>query len=290
MRTRFLQKMTSYEVEAYLDRNDIIFVPLGVVENHGDFPMDVETVTPTAFAKVMADQVDGLILGESNYLFCGANCVSRGTVKMTIETGYRYVKEICYSLINQGFRRIIMISFHGPAYLTGGAVARDIFDETKVPVAYVDLMNVLKEAGANGYKMPEGSSINDFFYGGYAILNKKDELLIDPNGEQEGPGNSGLEQSEEMAFFSSAQKLASQSMGFYFAKPQDHGGRIGSCISTEERDNRCARGEKMIRDVIANVDMPRFVKEQRELDIWTNTVIKERYGNHLPKNKFSEWK
>lgn len=68
-----------------------------------------------------------------------------------------------------------MISFHGPAYLTGGAVARDIFDETKVPVAYVDLMNVLKEAGANGYKMPEGSSINDFFYGGYAILNKKDE-------------------------------------------------------------------------------------------------------------------
>ena len=37
MRTRFLQKMTSYEVEAYLDRNDIIFVPLGVVENHGDF-------------------------------------------------------------------------------------------------------------------------------------------------------------------------------------------------------------------------------------------------------------
>ena len=100
MRTRFLQKMTSYEVEDYLKRNDIIFVPLGVVENHGNFPMDVETVTPSAFAQVMAEQVDGLIVGELNYLFCGANCVSRGTVKMTIEIGYSYVKELCLSLIH----------------------------------------------------------------------------------------------------------------------------------------------------------------------------------------------
>ena len=289
MRTRFLQKMTSYEVEDYLKRNDIIFVPLGVVENHGNFPMDVETVTPSAFAQVMAEQVDGLIVGELNYLFCGANCVSRGTVKMTIEIGYSYVKELCYSLINQGFRRIIMVSFHGPAYLTGGAVSRDIFDETKVPVAYIDLINLLKEAEANGYKLPEGSSMNDFFYGGYEILNKKNELLIDPNGERESPGHTGMEQSAEMGFFSYAQKLANQSLGFYFAKPQDHGSRIGSCASIEERDIRCARGGDIIKDIVAHVDMPRFVKEQRELDIWTNTVIKERYGDHLPKNKFSQW-
>lgn len=281
--------MTSYEVENYLKRNDIIFVPLGVVENHGDFPMDVETVTPSAFAKIMAEQVDGLILGELNYLFCGANCVSKGTVKMTIETGYRYIKELCYSLINQGFRRIIMISFHGPAYLTGGTVARDIFDETKVPVAYIDLINILKEASANGYKSPEGSSMNDFFYGGYEILNKKDELIIDPQGERETPGYIGMEPGEEMNFFSYAQRLANQSMGFYFAKPEDHGGHIGSCASIEERDARCARGADMIRDVVAHVDMPRFVKEQRELDNWTNTVIRERYGEHLPKNKFSQW-
>ena len=50
MRTRFLPKMTHDEVEEYLKRNDIIYVPFGTVEVHGTFPMDVENTTPEAFA------------------------------------------------------------------------------------------------------------------------------------------------------------------------------------------------------------------------------------------------
>lgn len=35
MRTRFLSKLTNGEVEEYLQRNDLIFVPVGVTETHG---------------------------------------------------------------------------------------------------------------------------------------------------------------------------------------------------------------------------------------------------------------
>ena len=64
MRTRFLPKMTHDEVEEYLKRNDIIYVPFGTVEVHGTFPMDVENTTPEAFAKLMAEETDGLVLGS----------------------------------------------------------------------------------------------------------------------------------------------------------------------------------------------------------------------------------
>ena len=37
MRTRILPRMLNDEVEEYLSRNDIIIVPVGTVEMHGDF-------------------------------------------------------------------------------------------------------------------------------------------------------------------------------------------------------------------------------------------------------------
>ncbi|PAE44680.1 creatininase family protein [Bacillus sp. 7884-1] len=51
MCTRFLSKMTNGEVEEYLDRNDIIYVPVGVTETHGALPLDAETVLAEAIAK-----------------------------------------------------------------------------------------------------------------------------------------------------------------------------------------------------------------------------------------------
>lgn len=37
MRTRIIPKMLNDEVEEYLTRNDIVIVPVGTVEMHGDF-------------------------------------------------------------------------------------------------------------------------------------------------------------------------------------------------------------------------------------------------------------
>ena len=80
MRTRFLPKMTHDEVCEYVKRNDIIYVPFGTVEVHGTFPLDVETTTPEAFALLMAEETDGLVLGNLPYFFCGASPISPGTI------------------------------------------------------------------------------------------------------------------------------------------------------------------------------------------------------------------
>ena len=106
MRTRFLPKMTHDEVCEYVKRNDIIYVPFGTVEVHGTFPLDVETTTPEAFALLMAEETDGLVLGNLPYFFCGASPIRPpGTIQMSVEQGLAYLKAIAHSLLNQGFRR-----------------------------------------------------------------------------------------------------------------------------------------------------------------------------------------
>lgn len=173
MRTRFLPKMTHDEVTAYQKKNDIIFIPFGTVEIHGTFPLDVEQTTAEAFALCMAEKVDGLVLGQLPYFFPGASPIGPGTVQMSVESGIRYLKEISHSLLNQGFRRQIYVSCHGPAFLTAGAVVVDFFDETKVPIAYIDVVEAIKYASSKGVAF---KGYDDIFYGAYEILGKKMNL------------------------------------------------------------------------------------------------------------------
>ena len=69
LRTRILPKMLNSEVEAYLEHNDIIIVPVGTVEMHGGFPLDSETVISEAYALKMAEACDGLALTGLPYFY-----------------------------------------------------------------------------------------------------------------------------------------------------------------------------------------------------------------------------
>ena len=87
LRTRILPKMLNSEVEAYLEHNDIIIVPVGTVEMHGGFPLDSETVISEAYALKMAEACDGLALTGLPYFYAGATASGRGTVRLSF--GYR---------------------------------------------------------------------------------------------------------------------------------------------------------------------------------------------------------
>lgn len=283
MRTRFLNKMTHDEVVEYRKRNDIIYVPFGTIEVHGTFPMDVETVTPEAFASLMAEETDGLVLGNLPYFFCGASPMSPGTIQMSVEDGLHYLKAIAHSLLNQGFRRQVYLSLHGPAFLTGGVLAVDFFDETKCPIGYVDLINGCQYAQEKGVRI---DSYDDLFCGAYEILNKKDELIVDPtiDAAPKTSSKSYVDQTDVFRRFAHP----SGSVGFYFARPEDHAGMTGASKTVQERDERCARGAEAIRDIVKAMDMPAYVKALRELDEQHQQIIIPRYADILPRNRFPQ--
>ena len=124
MRTRILPKMLNCEVEEYLKDRDIIIVPTGTVEMHGGMPLDSETVISEAFALKMAEQADALVLTGLPYFYAGATASGRGTVQVSVRQGIDYLGAIARSLLRQGFKRQIYISFHGPAHMTCSQIGR----------------------------------------------------------------------------------------------------------------------------------------------------------------------
>lgn len=285
MRTRFLTKMTHDEVVEYRKRNDIIFVPFGTVEVHGTFPLDVEQTTPEAFALCMAEKVDGLVLGELPYFYPGASPISPGTIQMSVEAGVLYLKEIAHSLLNQGFRRQIYVSMHGPAFLTAGTLVVDFFDETKVPISYIDLTQAVQYAAEHGVEIGDYDSL---FYGAYEILDRKNELVVDPAIKAEPKNNSET----SIDHFAHFRKYAhpSGAVGFYFVRPEDHAGMTGALKSAEERDAVCKKGADRIRRIVDCMEMSEYVKAMRYVDEETANVILPKYADILPKNKYSDLK
>lgn len=303
MRTRILPRMTNYEVEEYLDRNDIIFVPVGPTEMHGRLPLEVEYVGPLGMSLAMAENVDGLVLDGLKYFYNGSCAVGRGTVRMSVNDGYQYLKAIAYSLLSQGFKRQIYVTGHGTSELTLGALVGDFFDETKCPIAWIDQMTTtafaktrLGETVAQQY-----NNFMDVTMGAYEILGRRDELIIDPDCEppiQHRPemfkpgvtAFSGLPDSlKNISHIINFGSFA-YSIGFYMGDIRDHGGEQGAFPSAEARDAACARGLQQLRKVVDAVDMPLFVQQMADQASYTHTVIKEKYGAFLPKNKVSDWK
>ena len=139
MRTRILGRMLNSEVQQYLERNDIIIVPVGTTEMHGGMPLDCETVVSEAIGLKMAEACDALLLTGLPYFYAGATASGRGTVQVSVRQGIDYLGAIARSLLRQGFKRQIYISFHGPAHMTICPMLRDFYDETGVPILYMDM-------------------------------------------------------------------------------------------------------------------------------------------------------
>lgn len=289
MRTRFLNKMTHYEAEEYIKRNDIIFVALGTTEVHGQFPANVETKTAEALALLMAEKVDGLVLSDLPYFYVGASPISPVTVKMSVEGGYKYIKEIAHSLLAQGFRRQIYVSFHGPSFLTAGAMLVDFFDETKVPISYIDCVQAVKYVNEKYGIAPldkEGKlDYDQVFYGTYDILNIKDELVVDPDILIEPKVKEKTKTLLDHWDYMRRYAHPSGSVGFYFVEPYDHAGMTGAFHTVEERDETCAKGAAYLRELIDHMELENYVDALRQIDDQTVEVM-DKYGRLLPDNKY----
>ena len=176
MRTRILPKLLNSEVEEYLQHNDIIIVPVGTVEMHGGFPLDSETVISEAYALRMAEACDGLVLTGLPYFYAGATASGRGTVQVSIRQGIDYLSAIAHSLLRQGFKRQIYISFHGPAHMTCSPMVRDFFDETGVPILYMDLTMQMTRNAADLFANLD--SFHAITVGAYKIMGRLEDIPL----------------------------------------------------------------------------------------------------------------
>ena len=277
MRSRFLTKLTNGEIEDYLEQNDVIFIPVGVTETHGALPVDAETVLAEAIALKMAEAADGLVLHNLPYFFAGGTPTGRGTLQLSVKSGYEYLMEISKSLLKQGFRRQIYVTSHGPAYLYVSSMIRDFFSETKVPILYMDMITTPSTIEDLSFSFME--KFHEMSIGAYKILNRLEDvpLNVPESNSVTYDVNTMFEGMKENPA-TELGKYAQQSgaIGYYFDEARTH---MTSPLlkSSEEREELAEEGIKAICEMVEKLDMPKIVETLQKADKYTQNVSLEKF-------------
>ncbi len=108
-----VRDMTWMQVEAWLERDDRCVLPLGSTEQHAYLSLETDTVLPERVAADAAEPLGvpvfpALTFGLSPYFMAFP-----GTVSLSTETYERVLQEILGSLVQHGFRRILVVNGHG---------------------------------------------------------------------------------------------------------------------------------------------------------------------------------
>ena len=110
----YLPHMTTAEVSDFLERSDLVLIPVGSLEQHADhLPIGTDFINGVETAKLIAQERDILVapvlmVGQSPYHMGFA-----GTITLEAETIIDVHLEAVESLIHHGFRRFIIYNSHG---------------------------------------------------------------------------------------------------------------------------------------------------------------------------------
>ncbi|MBR5616773.1 MAG: creatininase family protein [Oscillospiraceae bacterium] len=258
MRTRILGKMLNSEVQEYLERNDIIIVPVGTTEMHGGFPLDCETVISEAYCLKMAEACDGLVLTGRPYFYSGATASGRGTVQVTVRQGIDYLGAIARSLLRLGFKRQVYLSFHGPAHMTICPMIRDFYDETGVPALYLDCMMQFQK-NMDLFSKAGFGAFHDITVGAYKIMNRLDDVPLVTGFDHRNP--------QSCAPFQDLFSLGYQSaaVGYCFGENGDHMA-TPDIPDIETRNAKAEVGADLICKMVERMNMPHVVEQLRKLE------------------------
>ena len=267
MRTRILPKMLNSEVQEYLSHNDIIIVPVGTVEMHGGLPLDVETNISEAVGLKMAEACDGLVLTGLPYFYAGATASGRGTVQVSVRQGIDYLGAIARSLLRLGFKRQIYISLHGPAHMTVSPMVRDFYDETGVPILYMDMTMQLFNHARDLFQTDKMATdpkafmklLDSMFVGAYQIMGRIEDVPLTTEYD--------VSAVQSCAPFQDIFNLAYQSgaVGYCFGENNDHAPTT-AIPDAETRQRMADEGQVIIEKLVERLNLPHVVAQLRKLE------------------------
>jgi creatinine amidohydrolase len=146
----FLPHMTWPEVRDLLSRTDMVLIPIPALEQHGlHGPIGTDYYAGIEQSKLIAQRTDILVapilfVGQSPY-----HLAFPGTIALSAETLQRVYFEAAQSLINQGFRRVVLFASHAGNQYIASYVADRLNQETPaVAVTLADAIAAMREPNA----------------------------------------------------------------------------------------------------------------------------------------------
>lgn len=273
MRTRLFTRLTNREIEAYLQRNDLLFIPVGTVEMHGALPVDCETVLPEAISVLLAERADGLVLPDLPYFYPGGTTIGRGTIPMSIRAGYDYLTELLKCVEKLGFGRIVFVSYHAPASLTLDAVARDYFDAHRLPIIHLNALSSI-------YRFthcPEGKEFckpndrsDEMILAAYDMFGRLEDVPLTTEPIYDCSGENPQTTAKFNKLFSYG------SSGFLYADPMEHLPTI-KIPTAEARKELAEEGRRILEHYADWLNVCEMTDLMKERDKFTKEEILPKY-------------
>jgi creatinine amidohydrolase len=274
-----MTRLSQVQVVEYLKSKDIIFIPVGAVETNGVLPSDRDYVWPLSFAMTMAEETGALYMPGLVWSFPGTTVVAPATIYMTPSAGTEYLKIIAKSLLRQGFRRQVWISMsQGPAALTVGTMVREVFEETHVPVLYVDMDTYLPKL-----KLPSDAR-SKALYGAHYITGRIEDIPVQGDyGVKESQSAGPIPENKGLATLGKLGFSGSLSLGSWIPDVMAHG--AGSPVlpaNAAEREEWGKQGKEQIIAIVKKMRLEEAMEALRQHDRFTNDVLVPKFGAILP--------
>jgi creatinine amidohydrolase len=277
LHTRDLTRLSQPQIAEQLRTNDIIFIPVGAVETNGVEPSGRDYVYPLAYASIMAEEAKGLYLPGLVWSYPGTTSLASASIYVSPQSGTQFLKQLAHSLLRQGFRRQVYLSAsHGPAPLTVGTMVREFFEETQVPILYINMDMILPRLSLDARQRER------LLYGAHAITSRLEDLPLKGDygsavtqAPADIPENEGLRELGKLGF------SGSLTLGSWISHSMAHGGTAALPATREEREAWGKEGTALIHKIVREMKIPEAMQALRKHDQFTQQWIVPHFS-HRP--------
>lgn len=131
----YFAEKTWPELKEYIDKNALILLPVGEIEEHSKYlPVDTDSRIASFLANEIADEIKGeipVLVMPTVWAGYTPKEVGRwpGAMRIPIPVFTQYVHGICASLADMGFSKLMMLDCHGQHSPMLNIVTKQIADE-----------------------------------------------------------------------------------------------------------------------------------------------------------------
>ena len=253
---------------------------MGAVETNGIMPSDRDYVAPLAYAMAMAEETGALYMPGLIWSFPGTTVVAPATIYLPPGAGTAYLKILAKSLLRQGFRRQVWLSSgQGPAPLTVGTLVREFFEETHVPILYIDMDTYLPKLKL------AADARSKTLYGAHYIAGRIEDIPLQGDyGPKESQAAGVVPENTGLAALGKLGYTGSLSLGSYIPDVMAHGSGRGPALpaNAAEREEWGKQGRSQIAAIVKQMRLTEAMDALQRHDKFTQGVLVPKFGNMLP--------
>lgn len=154
------------QLQQEIDKGSVVLLPVGTVEEHGlHLPVNTDTVIATEVAAKAAERVlpdIPVLVMPTIWTGYSSREMTRwpGTIRVRTRVVIDLIYDVCTSLIEMGFERIIILNSHGHHPGLINTALRELADEHGVYVVHVEIASLGKDAMKKYRKSRPGGAIH----------------------------------------------------------------------------------------------------------------------------------